>query len=72
MITQINRTVPTFKVDTHTIDAETKEYKDPLMRWPLRGCAFTSEVGESLRPLVGTCSNTKLGTGTIIYWCRCL
>lgn len=53
MITQINRTVPTFKVDTHTIDAETKEYKDPLMRWPLRGCAFTNEIGESLRPLIG-------------------
>lgn len=42
-----------FRADTHTIDKNTGEYKDPLMRWPLRGAAFTNEVGEALRPLIG-------------------
>lgn len=28
-------------------------YDDPLLKWPLRGCAFTNEVGEALRPLIG-------------------
>lgn len=42
-----------FKADTHSIDNKTGEYRDPLMRWPLRGAAFTNEVGEALRPLIG-------------------
>ena len=33
---------------------ETKDYKDPLMKWPLRGAAFTNEVGEGLRPIIGS------------------
>ena len=41
------------KADTHTINPETGDYKDPLMNWPLRGAAFTNEVGEALRPLIG-------------------
>ena len=42
-----------FKADSHTVDPKTGEYKDPLMHWPLRGAAFTNEVGEALRPLIG-------------------
>lgn len=29
------------------------EYNDPLLKWPLRGTAFTNEVGEAMRPLIG-------------------
>lgn len=43
-----------FKADTHSIDNKTGEYKDPLMRWPLRGAAFTNEIGEALRPVIGS------------------
>ena len=43
----------TFKADNETKDPITGEYKDPLMHWPLRGCAFTNEIGEALRPLIG-------------------
>lgn len=43
----------TFKADTHSVDIKTGEYRDPLMKWPLRGAAFTNEVGEALRPLIG-------------------
>ena len=42
-----------FKADTVSIDSKTGEYRDPLMKWPLRGAAFTNEVGEALRPLIG-------------------
>lgn len=45
--------VSTFKADTYSVDKNTGEYRDPLMRWPLRGAAFTNEVGEALRPLIG-------------------
>ena len=44
--------VSTFRADTHSVDNR-GEYRDPLMRWPLRGAAFTNEVGEALRPLIG-------------------
>lgn len=43
----------TFKADKKSINKETGEYKDPLMQWPLRGAAFTNEVGEALRPVIG-------------------
>lgn len=42
-----------FKADINTKDPKTGEYKDPLMHWPLRGAAYTNEVGEALRPLIG-------------------
>lgn len=45
--------VNTFRADTHSIDKTTGEYRDPLMKWPLRGAAFTNEIGEALRPLIG-------------------
>lgn len=35
------------------INPETGDYKDPLMKMPLRGAAFSNEVGEGLRPLIG-------------------
>ena len=44
--------VSTFRADTHSVDNR-GEYRDPLMKWPLRGAAFTNEVGEALRPLIG-------------------
>ena len=45
--------VNTFRADTRSIDKTTGEYVDPLMKWPLRGAAFTNEIGEALRPLIG-------------------
>ena len=53
MIKPLGASVQTFKADTRTKDSKTGEYKDPLMQWPLRGAAFTNEVGEALRPLIG-------------------
>lgn len=41
-----------FKADKIHKDAE-GEYIDPLMKWPLRGAAFTNEIGEALRPIIG-------------------
>ena len=45
------------RADKHSIDKITGEYKDPLMNWPLRGAAFSNEVGEALRPLIGNYAN---------------
>ena len=42
-----------FGADTIHKDPNTGEYRDPLMKWPLRGMAFTNEIGEALRPLIG-------------------
>lgn len=42
----------TFRADRNSVDNK-GNYNDPLMRWPLRGAAFTNEVGEALRPLIG-------------------
>lgn len=52
MIKPISNRLNTFKADKQTKD-KTGEYKDPLMKWPLRGAAFTNEVGEALRPVIG-------------------
>lgn len=49
----INNKAVCFKADKHTIDKKTGGYSDPLMKWPLRGCAFSNEVGEALRPIIG-------------------
>lgn len=48
-----NKQQQCFKADNHTIDQTTGGYKDPLMQWPLRGAAFTNEVGEAMRPIIG-------------------
>ena len=45
--------VNAFKANTVSIDSKTGEYRDPLLKWPLRGAAFSNEVGEALRPLIG-------------------
>ena len=42
-----------FQADRKTVNND-GTYKDPLMKWPLRGAAYTSEVGEALRPLIGS------------------
>lgn len=34
-----------------------KNYQDPLLKWPLRGAAFSNEVGEALRPMIGNAAN---------------
>ena len=52
MLQPVNANKITFKTDT-TRDSKTGEYNDPLMKMPVRAMAFTSEVGESLRPLIG-------------------
>lgn len=54
MIRPLGISEPNFKADNRTINRETGDYKDPLMRWPLRGAAFTNEVGEALRPVIGS------------------
>lgn len=48
------KSVLAFKADIYSIDPKTGEYRDPLMKWPLRGMAFTNEIGESLRPIIGS------------------
>lgn len=48
----INNSI-TFRADKKSVNPQTGEYSDPLMKWPLRGAAFTNEVGEALRPLIG-------------------
>lgn len=53
MIHNISTSLTAFRADTHTVNPDTGEYKDPLMHWPVRGAAFTNEVGEALRPLIG-------------------
>lgn len=53
---KINKLSPNrqvFRADVTTKDPLTGEYKDPLMHWPLRGAAYTNEIGEALRPLIG-------------------
>lgn len=42
-----------FNADINTKNPVTGEYVDPLMKWPMRGAAFTNEIGEALRPLIG-------------------
>ncbi len=41
-----------FKADKQTRN-KTGSYSDPLMHWPLRGAAFSNEIGEALRPVIG-------------------
>ena len=53
MIKPINSRNVHFYADINSRNPVSGEYKDPLMRWPLRGAAFTNEVGEALRPLIG-------------------
>lgn len=53
MIKPISSHQTRFGADTITKDPKTGDYKDPLMKWPLRGMAFTNEIGEALRPLIG-------------------
>ena len=45
-----------FKTNS-TYKKEAQEYRDPLMKWPLRGAAFTNEIGEVLRPMIGSTAN---------------
>lgn len=54
MLKPIGNRLTVSKADNRTIDRQTGEYKDPLMKWPLRGAAFTNEVGEALRPIIGS------------------
>ncbi len=53
MIKPISQHNLCFYADNKAKSPETGEYRDPLMRWPLRGAAFTNEVGEALRPIIG-------------------
>ena len=56
LIKPIDVTQPSFHSDIKSKET-VSEYKDPLMEWPLRGAAFTNEVGEGLRPLIGGVAN---------------
>ena len=57
MIKSVSALSLNFRADNHTINRNTGEYTDPLMNWPMRGAAFTNEVGEALRPIIGTYAN---------------
>ncbi len=50
---KVNYNIINFYADKTKRNPVTGEYKDPLMHWPLRGAAFTNEIGEALRPLIG-------------------
>ena len=50
--TPIKASSPNYTADKSSKNSK-GEYVDPLMRWPLRGAAFTNEVGEALRPVIG-------------------
>ena len=52
MIKSVGRSVH-FGADNKTLN-KNGEYKDPLMRWPLRAASYSNEVGEALRPVIGT------------------
>ena len=54
MLKPVGNRLTVSKADNRTVDKYTGEYKDPLMKWPLRGAAFTNEVGEALRPIIGS------------------
>lgn len=56
MVKPVQASSVTYRADNHTID-KNGEYRDPLMKWPLRGAAFTNEVGEALRPIIGNYAN---------------
>lgn len=49
MIKPINSSPNTFRNSYNEKD----KYNDPLLNWPIRGAAFTNEVGEAMRPLIG-------------------
>ncbi len=56
MIKPVGTSSITYRADNRSVD-KTGNYTDPMMNWPLRGCAFTNEVGEALRPLIGNAAN---------------
>lgn len=43
-----------------TIDSPQKKYDDPLLRWPIRGLAFTNDIGAAIMDI-----SPKLGT---MFW----
>lgn len=57
MILQAKINTTSFQADNRTVQENTGKYKDPLMNWPLRGMAFTNEVGEAMRPIIGKYAN---------------
>lgn len=67
MIKPIGVVNENFRADNRTINKETGEYKDPLMQWPLRGAAFTNEVGEALRPVIGHTFATLSWVPALLY-----
>ncbi len=44
---------PINNISPNSFRNNNKEYNDPLLNWPLRGAAFTNEIGEAMRPLIG-------------------
>lgn len=48
-----NSSVSTLVFNSSAHRKHRDNYNDPLLKWPLRGAAFTNEVGEALRPLIG-------------------
>lgn len=44
---------PINNISSNSFRNKNNEYDDPLLSWPLRGTAFTNEIGEAMRPLIG-------------------
>lgn len=57
MIMPVMNSLSSFRADSTKKNPNTGEYVDPLMNWPLRGAAFTNEIGEALRPIIGNYAN---------------
>ena len=58
MISPIGAQKTVFKSNQKRADkTEDNNYQDPLLKWPLRGAAFSNEVGEALRPMIGNTAN---------------
>lgn len=55
MIQPINMVRTGFRAGVEQKQKE--EYNDPLLNWPIRGAAFTNEVGEAMRPVIGNYAN---------------
>ena len=57
-----------FKGDISDINTKTKEeYNDPLLKWPLRGLAFTNDIGAAIMDIAPTLG-TMLWVPALMYF----
>ncbi len=55
--TQVKASTTPSAVPYATKNSEEKKYKDPLLKWPAKGLAYSNEIGAAISPL-----SPKLGT----------